>query len=513
MGDVGAAAYAVSAISVERLEALLEERLGLCCVDWQRARLADMLAQNRRLQELVAGTRRFSRAELQLLVEQVSVGETYFFREPGHFSVLAATAVPDRLQNRTDGRPLRILTVGCASGEETYSAAIALRDYHHELAAGRIVLQGIDVHAALLGKAERARYSAWALRATPQHLREECFRRDGQDYRLRDELRTLVHFEERNLFDLDAHFWRPGSVDILFCRNVLIYFSERSLHQAVARFSSVLADGGFLFLGHSETLRGTSADFEQHHSQDTFYYRKKPALPAPPLTPAQPALGSSDPEEGPTDAAWFERIQKSTERVAKLTSTRTPPESERVAERVAEPPSRRDAESGWAPFAPVLELIAAEQFDLALERLAKLPAALAHSPTATLIATTILCGQGRRAASQQAGQRLLDGGQHVAEAHFLLGLSYEHLGDTARAQSSYEQALCAAPQFAMAHLHAGILLRRGGQRQKARSALRQALELLAHEPKERIILFGGGFQREALISLCRAELRGLGGEP
>lgn len=513
MGDVGAAAHAVSALTVERLEALLEERLGLCCVDWQRARLADLLAHNRRLQEVGEGSRRFSRAELQLLVEQVSVGETYFFREPGHFSVLAATAVPDRLQNRPAGRPLRILTVGCASGEETYSAAIALRDYHRDMAAGRIVLQGIDVHAALLSKAERARYSAWALRATPQHLQKECFRRDGLDYRLRDELRTLVHFEERNLFDLDAHFWRPGSVDILFCRNVLIYFSERSLHQAIARFSSVLADGGFLFLGHSETLRGTSTDFEQHYGHDTFYYRKKAALPAPQLTPYPAAKSPGEPEDAPADAAWFERIQKSTQRVAELTSNQALREPERSTERSTEPPRRSDAESGWAPFAPVLELIAAEQFDLALERLEKLPPALSRSPTATLIATTILCGQGRRAASQQAGQRLLDGGQHVAEAHFLLGLSYEHRGDTARAQSSYEQALGAAPQFAMAHLHCGILLRRNNQRRQARSALRQALELLAHEPKERIILFGGGFQREALISLCRAELRGLGGEP
>lgn len=507
MGDVGAANRAVSALAVERLEALLEERLGLCCVDWQRARLADLLAQHRRLQELGEGGRRFSRAELQLLVEQVSVGETYFFREPGHFSVLAATAVPELLQQRPAGRPLRILTVGCASGEETYSAAIALRDYHHDLAVGRIVLQGIDVHAALLAKAERARYSAWALRATPQHLRTECFRRDGQDYRLGDALRALVHFEERNLFEPDAHFWRPGSVDILFCRNVLIYFSERSLRQAVARFSSVLADGGFLFLGHSETLRGTSTDFEQHHSQDTFYYRKKPALPAPRLVSGTPAGSPSDMEDAP--AAWFDRIQQSTQRVAALTSSRTPRESPRPAG----PLQASTSDSVWAPFAPVLELIAAEQFDQALEQLAKLPAAISTSPTATLVATTILCGQGRRAASQQAGQRLLDGGQHVAEAHFLLGLSYEHRGDTARAQSSYEQAIRAAPQFAMAHLHAGILLRRGNQRREARSTLRQALELLAHEPKERIILFGGGFRREALISLCRAELRGLGGEP
>ena len=148
-----------------------------------------------------------------------------------------------------------------------------------------------------------------------------------------------------------------------------------------------------------------------------------------------------------------------------------------------------------------------------MELLEKLPLPLAHSATATLIATTILCGQGRRAASQKAAQRLLDDGRHVAEAHFLLGLSYEHQGDLERAQKSQREAIRSAPRFAMAHLHLGILLRRAGQRRPARTALRQALELLMHEPNERILLFGGGFQREALLSLCRAELRGVGGEP
>lgn len=503
MGDVGDAERAVSALLVERLEAILEERLGLSCVDWQRARLVDLLAHHRRLSELGEGERRFSRAELQLLVEQLHVGETYFFREPAHFAVLTELAVPERLAMLPPGRPLRILSVGCASGEEVYSAAIALRDYRHEFSAGRIALQGIDVHAALLARAERARYSPWALRATPPELQKVCFRRDGADYRLHEELRSLVHFEERNLFDSDPYFWRPGSVDILFCRNVLIYFSERSLRLAIARFATVLADGGFLFLGHSETLRGASTDFEPQHSHDTFYYRKKPTPVERRTAPVSSLVSQS--EEPPAQGPWFERIQQSAQRVAELTGTRPPPAAESPAA-----PRHGAGGSEWEPLAKVLEWIAAEQFEPALAELAKLPRALAHSPTATLIAATILCGQGRRAESRQAGQRLLDGGHYGAEAHFLLGLSYEQLGDAARAQKSYEEAIRAAPRFAMAHLRAGILLRRAGQRAPARRALRLALELLVQEQKERIILFGGGFQREALVSLCRAELRGLG---
>ena len=499
----------MTALEVERLEGLLEERLGLSCVDWQRARLASLVAS--RAGSLIGGPpgaeRPLSRAELQLCIEQVSVSETYFFREPAHFAVLTDIALPERLRHAPPGRPLRILSVGCSSGEETYSVAIALREHRADLAAGRIVLRGIDVHAALLHKAERARYSAWALRATSPQLREECFRREGEDYQLRAELRDLASFEERNLFDPDPYFWRPESIDIIFCRNVLIYFSERSLRQAIARFSTALADGGFLFLGHSETLRGVSDDFEQCHSHDTFFYRKKPAPPAPQTRPVATAASPADAELDRSPTSWFERIQRSTQRVAELTAAPSPLSSATAEPR---PPA---AGPGWEPFAPVLQLIAAEQFDRALELLEKLPPPLAHSATATLIETTILCGQGRRAASQQAAQRLLDDGHHVAEAHFLLGLGSEHQGDLERAQKSQREAIRTAPRFAMAHLHLGILLRRAGQRQPARAALRQALELLMHEPNERILLFGGGFQREALLSLCRAELRGVGGEP
>ncbi len=149
-------------MSTARLEALLEERLGLLCVDWQRNRLAELGAQSRlgELSAVDAGGRQPSREELQVLIEQLLIGETYFFREPAHLTVLADLAVPEQLQRREPGRAVRILSLGCSSGEEAYSAAIALSDYRNEITTGRITIEGIDVSTTTIHKAQRARYSA-----------------------------------------------------------------------------------------------------------------------------------------------------------------------------------------------------------------------------------------------------------------------------------------------------------------------------------------------------------------
>ncbi|MGC3959914.1 MAG: CheR family methyltransferase [Verrucomicrobiota bacterium] len=495
-------------MSTTRLEAFLEERLGLLCVDWQRTRLAELVAQHRlgELSSADAGGRQPTREELQALIEQLLIGETYFFREPAHLAVLADVAVPERLQRREPGRAVRILSIGCSSGEEAYSCAITLSDHRSDITAGRITIEGIDVSAAAIHKARRARYSAWALRATPAAVRERCFFPEGEDYQLRPELRALVQFEERNLLDPEASSWTPGGFDILFCRNVLIYFSERSIRLAVSRLAQALAPGGFLFLGHSETLRGISDEFELCHTRESFFYRKKP-LPraAAPRSAAETKLPSdTDGAALGVPSSWFTNIARSAERIARLTSALTPPPATEAR--------RPDSADVWTPLLPVAQRISSEQFDQALDLMRQLPAEVAPSGPALLTKATLLCGQGRYSEARKLCGRLLDDNQQVAEAHYLLGLGQEHVDEKESAQKSHEESIRADPRFAMAHLRLGIVLRRGGQRDAARAALRQALELLPHERRERILLFGGGFAREALLSLCRAELRALGGE-
>ena len=163
--------------------------LGLCLRRLAAGAARRLLAQNRnRAWRRVAAS---LARRLQLLVEQVSVGERTCSSRGGRFPLPATAVLPDRLQiGRPTGR-YRILTVGCASGKRPTHRDRAARPSRWPPAD---CPSGIVSHAALVGKAERALFSVGA-RATPQHLPAGCFRRDGLDYRLRDELRTLVHFE------------------------------------------------------------------------------------------------------------------------------------------------------------------------------------------------------------------------------------------------------------------------------------------------------------------------------
>lgn len=514
----------MTAHKLDRLAALLEERLGMSCADWQRERLAEALAGKQRglaralgvggeaLTEALDGADlALSHAELQALIDAVSIGETYFFREPAQLAALIELAIPERLRCAEVGRPLRILSAGCSSGEEPYSLAITLAEQRPDLGPERVSIVGIDVSAATVARARRARYSRWALRATPPELRERFFRREGEDFRLIDSIRAAVHFEEGNLIEPDPMLLPPGSLDVVFCRNVLIYFSERMMRRAVAELARLLMPGGFLFLGHSETLRGISSEFAQEHNFGTFFYRRTGAgspgpsrkSPAPPPSPPPPPPGDVRSESG----EWFESIQRSAERIAQLTSAA--PARPAAEGRPESEVASGTAERGFASFMPVLRLLAAEQQDEALQLLAQLPGS-AGSATATLISAAIFYSQSRLDKVKQASQRLLDAGSHTAEARYLLGLCHEHAGERARALRQIEEAVRADPGFAMAQLRLGTLLRRSGQRTAALAALTKALEVLGRERDERILLFGGGFRREALLSLCRSELSALG---
>ena len=134
------------------------------------------------------------------------------------------------------------------------------------------------MNRSVLQKAEKARYSAWALRETPPPIKEKWFRRDGRELALDEQLRRTVHFKQANLASDDPALWQPAVYDVIFCRNVLMYFAPDQMRAAIARIAASLAPGGYLFLGHAETLRGVSDDFELHHAHDAFYYRRKDEL-------------------------------------------------------------------------------------------------------------------------------------------------------------------------------------------------------------------------------------------
>jgi chemotaxis protein methyltransferase CheR len=440
----------------------------------------------------------------------LTVTETFFFRNADHFRALQA-CVLDAAYERGQRR-LRILSAGCASGEEPYSLAMCLRDAIPDLPRWDVRILALDMNRAMLAKAARGSYGAWSLRATPESIRDRYFTEKGREFQLDPSIREMVQFEERNLALEEPGFWGAQSCDVVFCRNVLMYFTPEVMRRVVSDFARALVPGGMLFLGHAETLRGLSDEYHLCHTHDTFYYRRR-GLDEPRAAPQSPALSAPElPAVVDSAASWVDAIRGASERIAALAGAHAELRRAPLAPRVSGSASMAKARGHNAELERVLELMRNERFAEATGILRALPPEASEDPDVLLLLCVLLTNQGALEDAERACRRLLSINELHAGAHYLMALCREHAADPKGAAEHDRSAIYLDPGFSMPHLHLGLLAKRAGDRSAARRELAQALLLLSREDASRLLLFGGGFSRDALTQLCRAELSSLGGD-
>ena len=510
---------------IDRFRGLVAQRLGLAFENGKLDYLADILrgrVEDAGCADAGAYLGRFERPEgwreeWRTLAEKLTVAETYFFRNNDHFRAFEGIVLPEHARSQAGGRELRILSAGCASGEEAYSLAILARERLGEWAvAPRLRISGIDVNPAMIQKARRARYSLWSLRETPPDVRDRNFRPDGRDFVLNDAVRAMVTFEEKNLVDPDPLFWQPDAFDVVFCRNVTMYFPTEVTQAVIERIAQSLTHGGYLFLGHAETLRGISDDFHLRHTHGTFYYqRRRESGIRPPSVPTAEALPTPTSTLAAADLldsgkSWMDVIQRASERIAMLAgaSDAGPEIGPASRERVETPgPAPRRT---W-DLGVIVELLRKERFEDAMKLLKALPGESSLDPDTHLLRAVILTNGGDLKGARETCREILGSDELNAGAHYLMALCLEHEGDRPGAQEHDQTACYLDPSFAMPRFHLGMLAKRDGEIEAAREELGRALGLLTREDSSRILLFGGGFSRDALVELCRSELRVCGG--
>jgi chemotaxis protein methyltransferase CheR len=497
-----------SSAELERFRSLIAGRLGIWFDDARFDFLAEVLERRsvalgealpRYLTRLEAASR--SAPELREIAPEITVGESYFFRHSDQFRAFSEIALPNRFEAQSATRRLRILSAGCSAGEEAYTLSI-LTQLRAPDDRWQIAITGVDVNPAAVQRAELGRYSAWALRETPADVQRQWFEADGREFVLANSIRRSVRFEERNLIGDDV--WGAEVFDIVFCRNVLMYFTRENAACAVRKLSRALAPGGYLFLGHAENLRGLSLDFELRHTHDTFYYQRKAELSYSSPTPGASLPGTRAPPEGSDwTRTWLETVERSSARIKELTSPPLSGAPNAVPVPVGAVPELRLA----------LELLANERFSEALDVLQTLPKNSAQNADTLLLRAALLTHSGRLSAAEAACAELIALDGLNAGAHYLHGLCREREGDASAAVEHAQIASYLDPAFAMPHLHLGLMARRTGERATAQRELNQAALLLQCEDASRLLLFGGGFQRDGLIALCRSELDRLKAAP
>jgi chemotaxis protein methyltransferase CheR len=212
--------------------------------------------------------------ELQQLINTMTVNETYFFREEYHFACMVKSMLPEIVANKKDKDPIRIWSMPCSSGEEPFSIAIYLQEYWPQISQYDVDLMASDIDTDILKQASLGRFSRRSVQNLPTHLKSQYFREqvDG-DYQLIDDLRQSVEFTRANLTEL-ADTRRFRKVDVIFCRNLLIYFDDESRRQAAEAFYDALNPGGFICLGHSESMSRISGLFNVRKFPDAIVYQK-----------------------------------------------------------------------------------------------------------------------------------------------------------------------------------------------------------------------------------------------
>ena len=429
-----------------RFRDLIEERCGLHFDESQRTSLSASLRA--RMQQLGLERiddyydllcRRTDDEGFRKLINLVTITETCFFRDPSQFRLLRRHILPTLLAERgsRQTRTVRIWSAGCSSGEEAYSIALMLSDMGllSASAAWTFEIVGTDVNTEVLETARRGVYSARALRNVEGDLLRRYFRPDGRRFCLNDEIKRAVRFEYANLTHVPMPRPSASGQDIVLCKNVTIYFRPEMTRRLVGQLHDALAEGGFLLLGHSESLWQMDEGFALVEHEGAFCYRKAPPRVEAAGRRVQPSPGA-DPAPIPspvppeTPAGEYDRC---------LAAFR--------AEDWTQAEALLDALIQSSPaFVPARLLLGGVfvhrgRYDEAFAQAERVLHLTDLEPRAHLLIGMIAAQRGRPDEALQALRRALYLDNSLALAHFWLGNLYRDRGDIGRARIEYENVV------------------------------------------------------------------------
>jgi chemotaxis protein methyltransferase CheR len=240
----------------------------------------------RRLQERMAATKsatfrdyftivRFqaSGEEMQSLVNAMTVNETYFYREDYQFEALVRYLLPDIIKARTSNDPIRIWSMPCSTGEEPYSIAMQILEGWSQADELDVEILASDIDSRVIAEAKQGLYSARSPHRLTPTLKSRYFTASGDDFRIRPELRGSIDFSVANIAD-NLAMRRFRNIDVIFCRNMLIYFGDTSRRQAVEALYESLRPRGYICLGHSESMSRISSVFRPCKFGSTILYQR-----------------------------------------------------------------------------------------------------------------------------------------------------------------------------------------------------------------------------------------------
>jgi len=436
-----------------------------------------------------------SARELEVLARFLTIGETYFLRDPESYRVLEEELLPALVYARRKGeKTLRIWSAGCSSGEEAYSIAILLERLIPDLASWDVRLCATDVNEAALAKARLGVYGKWSFRNAPEWLFSHLVQRSDGRHEVPPRLKRLVRFSRLNLVSDDYSALFPeGSVDIVFCRNVMLYFDQELRCEVVRRFHTILADGGWLFVGPAEVDHRIFADFSCRRFSGALVFMKGHGGDLPvQAAPQQEWVAALEPFEQPIP-------EPSPPQPPPVTSPApTPAPAQQEAVPLQETLSRASA---MAAAGRHQEAVGAAHAALALQ---------AGHPDALEILAKSYASLGRVEEARRYCEEAIAADRLRAENYYLLSIILEEQGLVTEAAASLKRTLYLDQDFLLAHFALGKLDRQAGRSQESRRHFLNALRLLERRESHEVLSEAAGLTAGRLAEIIRALDGGIG---
>jgi chemotaxis protein methyltransferase CheR len=400
--------------------------------------------------------------QIEVLAAHLTVGETYFFREKRAFEILEHSILPGLIDaRRRTGKRLRFWSAGCSTGEEPYSIAILLDQLIPDLKEWNITILATDINTVALRKADEGIYSEWSFRDTPPFFKDKYFEKvNGSRYRLLPHIRKTATFSYLNLSEdvYPALQNNTNAIDVIFCRNVLMYFAPDHVKRAAERFYRSLVDGGWLIVSPVETSHIYYSLFDMIRFQDSTFYKKDTRKIKP------------------------ERL------IAKYVEKEiTPFPLKKVRHRKSEKPSHtapcdvpgKAKQSALTPFEEAAALYRKGFYQEAENMLGEVISNGHSSQEMLVLFTKIHANQGKLEDAFHWCEEAVSADKCNPHVHYLLAIILEEQKKGEEAKASLKKALYLDRNFVLAHFALANLSLRGGKIAEARKHFGNTREILS----------------------------------
>jgi len=460
-----------------RIKQLIQERCGLYFQDHElknleqavaiRMRSSGIASVDQYLRQLTGPDGR----EFLELLNLLTIRHTFFFRDRAQFAALREVVLPRLLEAKrrpsVSQKPLlRIWSAGCSTGEEPYSIAMVVADLVPALQEWDIEILAMDVSTQALEFARRGIYEASSMQWIEAEQRRRYFvetsgSKAGSTYRVRENIRALVRFTHQSL--LEGSF--PDHLDVIFCRNVMIYFDRSTMEGLIDRFRSSLVDDGYLFIGYSECPQSLSVGFKMLDHQDGVYYQKVP-VQSNRRSGTLPQAGA-----GPrTSVQHGDRVKADLPAVA---------------------------------LVQIEEAIRGKDYERALALIGSFRGREPNRVESYYWAAHVHTNQGDYGLAKAELERLLRINAFFAPAYYLRGTIHLQEQDLDQAKTALKQAIFLDPRLAMARLTLATVYQQEDETAEAIREYRNAAKLLSEGPAEAEVPYSGGFTRVMLTGVCQ----------